>query len=279
VFIFVNANILNLIHDSGLLGCKNCSTPMDNSFRLHQDDSELLTNVLSYCQLVGHLLYLTTTRPDISFATQQLSQFMSKPTCSHLATTMKVLKYLKGCPGRGLLFRRDSQIQLTSFSDVDWGTCIDSRRSITSYCFFIGSSLISWKTKKQNTVSRSSSEVEYRALASTTCELQWLTCLLNDLKVPCSRPPALYCDNQSALYITVNPVFHEHTQHLGIDCHLAGLMHLLSISSSNQLADIFTIAFLPRIFGIFLSKLGLVNLFHPRACGGNKDRLGLDPTR
>jgi len=98
---------------------------------------------------------------DISFATQQLSQFMSKPTHSHLAAAMRVLKYLKGHPRQGLFFPCYSQIQLTSFSDADWGTCIDLRRSITGYCFFIGSSLISWKTKKQNTVSRSSSEAEY----------------------------------------------------------------------------------------------------------------------
>jgi len=163
VYLCQHKYCLDLIRDSGLLGCKPCSTPMDNSLRLHQDNSELLTNVLSYRRLVGHLLYLTTTRPDISFATQQLSQFMSKPTRSHLAAAMRVLKYLKGCPGQGLLFPRDSQIQLTGFSDADWGTCIDSRRFITSYFFFIGSSLISWKTKKQNTVSRSSSEAEYRA--------------------------------------------------------------------------------------------------------------------
>jgi len=266
---------LDLIRDSGLSGCKPCCIPMDNSLMLHQDDSELLTDVLSYRRLVGRLLYLTTTRPDISFATQQLSQFMSKPTRSHLAAAMRVLKYLKGHPGHGLFFPYDSQIQLTGFSDADWGTCIDSRRSITGYCFFIGSYLISRKTKKQNTVSRSSSEAEYRALASTTCELQWVTYLLKDLKVPCSCPPALCCDNQSALYIVGNLVFHERTKHVDIDCHLvqeksqAGLMRLLPVSSSSQFK-----ALPPRLFGTFLSKLGLVNLFDPPACGGNKDRRG-----
>jgi len=199
---------------------------------------------------------------------------MFKPTRSHLAAAMRVLKYLKGRPGQGLFFPRDSQIQLTGFSDANWGTCIDSRQSITCYYFFIGSSLISWKTKKQNIVFRSSSEAEYRALASTTCELQWLTYLLKDLKVPFSRPPAPYYDNQSALYIVANPVFHERTKHLDFDCHLvqeksqAGLIRLLSVSSSNQLADIFTKALPPRLFDTFLSKLELVNLFDPSTCGG-----------
>jgi len=137
---------LDLLRDSRLLGYKPCFTPMDNSLR--QDDSELYTDVLSYQRLVGLLLYLITTRLDISFTTQQLSQFMSKPTRSHFVVAMRVLKYLKGCPGRGLFFPRDSQLQLTGFSDADWGICIDSRRFITCYCFFIESSLISWKINK-----------------------------------------------------------------------------------------------------------------------------------
>ena len=123
-------------------------------------------------------------------------------------------------------------------------------------------------------MSRSSSEAEYRALASTTCELQWLTYLLRDLKVSCSKPAVLYCDNQSALHIAANPVFHERTKHLDIDCHLVrekaqeGLMRLLPVSSANQLVDVFTKALPPKPFGAILSKLGLVNIFQPPACGG-----------
>ena len=132
---------------------------------------------------------------------------MANPTQAHFRAATRVLRYLKGCPGKGLLFRRDSNIQLLAFSDADWATCLDSRKSVTGYCFFLGSSLVSWKTKKQSTVSRSSSEAEYRALASTTCELQWLTYLLNDLRVSCSKPAVLCCDNQSALHIAANPVF------------------------------------------------------------------------
>ena len=265
---------LDLLHDSGMLGSKPLSTPMDNSLRLHQDSSDLLTDVLSYRRLVGRLLYLTSTRPDIVFATQQLSQFMANPTQVHFRAATRILRYLKGCPGKGLLFRRNSPIQILAFSDADWATCIDSRKSVTGYCFFLGSSLVSWKTKKQSTVSRSSSEAEYRALASTTCELQWLTFLLNDLCVSCSKPAVLYCDNQSALHIAANPVFHERTKHLDIDCHIVreksqtGLMRLLPISSHNQLADIFTKALPPRLFNSNLSKLGLVNIFLPPACWG-----------
>ena len=187
---------------------------------------------------------------------------------------MRVLRYLKGSPGRGLFFPRDTSLQLFGFSDADWGGCPDTRRSISGFCFFLGSSLVSWKAKKQQTVSRSSSEAEYRALGSATCELQWLTFLLQDLHICCSKPAALYCDNQSALHIAANPVFHERTKHLDIDCHIvrekvnAGLMRLLPISSQNQCADIFTKALTFKSFANFLPKLGLVDIYHPPACGG-----------
>ncbi|XP_014511683.1 uncharacterized protein LOC106770383 [Vigna radiata var. radiata] len=159
---------LDLLKDSGTTRSKPCSTPMDSALRLHQYSTKPLAYPLSYRRLVGRLLYLTTTRPDITFATQQLSQFMGNPTQMHLRAAMRVLHYLKHNPRKGLMFSRDSPIQILGFSDADWATCVDSRRFVTWYCFFLGNSLISWKTKKQNIVSRPSSEAEYRALASTT---------------------------------------------------------------------------------------------------------------
>jgi hypothetical protein len=163
---------------------------------------------------------------------------------------------------------------LQGFSDVDWAGCIDTRRSISGQCFFLGYSLKSWRTKKQLTVSRSSSEAEYRALASASCELQWLLYLLRDLHVQCSKPPVLFCDNQSALHIAANPVFHERTKHLDIDCHIvreklqAGILKLLPVSSQDQLADFFTKPLLPQPFGVLLSKLGLLDLYQAPPCGG-----------
>eukprot|EP00256_Glycine_max_P069532 XP_025984127.1 uncharacterized protein LOC113001480 [Glycine max] len=266
---------LDLLADSGLLGCKPSSMPMDSSLCLRQDDSsELLVDPLSYRRLIGRLIYLTTTRLDIVFATQQLSQFMTHPTKAHLGATRRVLRYLKGCPTKGLFFQRNSSIHLLGFSDADWATCVETRRSVTGYCFFLGNSLISWKAKKQSTISCSSSEAEYCALATSTCELQWLSYLLTDLNVICSKLAVLYCDNQSALHIAANPVFHERTKHLEIDCHLvrektqASLMRLLPIPSSHQLADIFTKALPPHLFHSNLSKLELVDIYTPPICEG-----------
>ena len=139
---------------------------------------------------------------------------------------------------------------------------------------YLGSSLVSWQSKKQSTVSRSSSEAEYRALASTTCELQWLTFLLHDFRVIFTQPAALYCDNQSVIQIATNPVFHERTKHIEIDCHIvrhkinSGLVKLLPVSSSLQLADIFTKALTPVIFQHLCNKLGMMNI-HSQLKGGS----------
>jgi hypothetical protein len=265
---------LDLIHDTGLLGSKPVSTPLEPSIKLHQDTSKAYDDILSYRRLVGKLLYLTTTRPDIAFVTQQLSQFLSAPTITHYETACRVVKYLKGTPGQGLLFRRDSTLQLLGFTDADWAGCPDTRRSTSGYCFFIGSSLISWRAKKQQTVSRSSSEAEYRALSFASCELQWLLYLLKDLGVSCIKSPVLYCDNQSAIHIAGNPVFHERTKHLEIDCHFVreriqqGLFKLLPIKSQLQLADFFTKPLPPKSFQSFIPKLNMLDIYHAKLEGG-----------
>jgi hypothetical protein len=265
---------LDLITDSGLLGSKPVTTPSDPSVKLHADSSPALKDISSYRRLVGRLLYLNATRPDITFITQQLSQFLSAPTTCHYNAATRVIRYLKSCPGRGIFFPRDSSLHLVGFSDADWAGCKDTRRSISGQCFFLGKSLISWRTKKQLTVSRSSSEAEYRALAAATCELQWILYLFRDLHVTTIKPPVLYCDNHSAIHIAANPVFHERTKHLEIDCHLvreklhSGLMKLLPVPSKHQLADFFTKALLPQPFSLLLSKLGLLDIYQSPTCGG-----------
>jgi hypothetical protein len=265
---------LDLLDDSGLLGAKPISTPSDPTIKLHHDSSPPFNDIPSYRRLVGRLLYLNTTRPDITYITQQLSQFLSNPSQTRYNAGMRVLRYLKGCPGSGIFFPRDSDSHIQGFSDADWAGCKDTRRSISGQCFFIGKSLVSWRTKKQVTVSRSSSEAEYRALASASCEMQWLLYLMKDLQVQCNKTLVIYCDNLSAIHIAANPVFHERTKHLEIDCHIvrekvqAGILKLLPVSSKEQVADFFTKALLRQPFSILLSKLGMVNIYQPPTCGG-----------
>jgi hypothetical protein len=261
---------LDLLKESGLLGSKPAITPLDPSAKLHQDESKPYEDISSYRRLIGKLLYLTNTRPDISFATQQLSQFMQKPTMSHFKAACRVVRYLKMNPGRGLFFPRDSDMQILGYSDADWTGCLDTRRSTSGFCFFIGNSLVSWKAKKQDTICRSSSEVEYRALSSATCELIWILFLLRDLKITCQKLPVLYCDSQSALHIASNPVFHERTKHLEIDCHLVreklqqGLLKLLPIPTADQVADFLTKALPSPKFNQFVSKLGMIDIYQSK---------------
>ena len=153
-----------------------------------------------------------------------------------------------------------------AYSDADWATCTDSRKSLTGYCIYLGSSLVSWKTKKQSTVSRFSTEAEYRSLASTVCELKWLSYILQDFGINLQQPITMWCDNNAAIHITANPVFHERTKHLDIDCHVvreqykAGFIIPQHISTKHQVADIFTKALAGPQFAYLQSKLGLLDI-------------------
>nr|KYP70921.1 Retrovirus-related Pol polyprotein from transposon TNT 1-94 [Cajanus cajan] len=264
---------LDILSDTGMLACCPSSTLMDYKAALSSDTGTPLTDPSAYRQLIGRLIYLTNTHPDITHAVQHLSQFASKPTTYHQHAAFRILRYLKQAPGRGIFLSANSSLQLKSFSDSDWAGCMDTRRSITGFAVYLGHSLISWKSKKQATVSRSSSEAEYRALASTSCEIQWLTYLLEDFRLQFIRPALLYCDNQSVLQIACNQVFHERTKHIEIDCHLVrekvsnGLLKLLPVSSSAQLADIYTKALSPSRFNELNSKLGMSDIYSQLAGG------------
>ncbi|CAL0323017.1 unnamed protein product [Lupinus luteus] len=242
---------------------------MVKNTHLAKCDSEPFSDPALYRQIVGRLLYLTNTRPDLSFAIQQLSQFMAAPTVNHYKAMTRVLRYIKGTPGQGLYYPTTSSIHIKGFSDSDWATCPDTRKSVSGFCMFLGDSLISWKSKKQTTVSRSSSESEYRALAIASCEVQWLTYLLTDFQAIFKQHALLYCDNNSARYIAANSVFHERTKHIEIDCHVTRerlqnkLFVLLPISTHVQVADLLTKPLEPIPFGYLLGKLGVLNVYSP----------------
>ncbi|KAL5544927.1 hypothetical protein UlMin_008711 [Ulmus minor] len=169
---------LDILKEASLLGAKPAKFPMEQNLKLDPSVGDLLENPTHYRRLIGKLLYLTITRPEISFSVNTLSQFMQEPRKPHLEAIHRILRYLKGSPGQGLLFPSDSDLSLIGYCDADWGGCITTRHSVTGYCVFLGKALISWKSKKQTTVSKSSAEAEYRSMASITCELTWLRQLL-----------------------------------------------------------------------------------------------------
>jgi len=259
---------LKVLEDTGMLASKPIQFPMEPNVKFSKDFGQILDDPTTYRRLVGRLLYLTISRPDISFAVQVLSQFIDKPRVPHLTAATRVLRYIKVSPAQGLFFPVISSLQMKAFCDSDWAGCVDSIRSVTGYCVFLDSSLISWKSKKQTTVSRSSAEVEYRAMASTCCEVVWLRNLLQDLQVP-PQTTLLYCDSKAALHIAANPVYHERTKHIDIDCHVVrekiqlGILRTFHVSFRHQLADIFIKALGFSHFYPLLSKMSLHNIYSP----------------
>ncbi|XP_022860639.1 uncharacterized protein LOC111381130 [Olea europaea var. sylvestris] len=260
---------LEILQDCGLLAAKPVGFPMEQNLKLTAEDGIDLADPTKYRRLIGRLLYLTITRPDISYSVQVLSQFLSKPKDTHWKAALRTARYLKGSPSQGLFYPTSSSFQLSAFCDADWGACSITRRPITGFCVFLRNALISWKSKKQRTVSRSSAEAKYRSMASTTCELVWFRSLLCDLGVDLVKPVQLFCDNQAAIYIASNPVYHERTKHIEIDCHIVreklqeGLLRPSHIPSKMQVADILTKAIGSQQFHFLLSKMGIHSITSP----------------
>ena len=211
---------------------------------------------------------MTMTRPDIAYAVQVVSQFVSAPRTLHLTAVLRIIRYLRGTIDRSMFFPSSSTLDLWAYSDADWAGCAVSRRSTTGYCVFLGSSLISWKCKKQATVSKSSTKAEYRAMSAACSEIVWLHGLLDDLGLPPQSPTPLHVDNLSAVQIASNPVFHERTKHIDVDCHFirekyqSGLISLPHVASQDQIADILTKTLPFARHSFLVSKLLLVDDLH-----------------
>jgi len=227
----------------------------------------LFHDVSQYQRMIGKFLYLTITRPDIAYTVQTLSQFLQRPKVQHWQAALRVLRYIKNQPSLEILMSSQKDMCLTSFCDADWAACPNTRRSITGYLLKLGESLISWKSKKQATVSRSSAEAEYRSLACLTAEIVWVTNLLKELGIKIKQPVSVFCDSKAAIQIASNPVFHERTKHIEIDCHFIrekiqqGLISTLYIPTKDQQADILTKALGRLQHDFLLSKLGVLNVF------------------
>ena len=269
IFLCQRKYALEIVDECGMLGSKPVAFPMETNHKLALATGKLLSDPTQYRRLVGRLIYLTITRPELCYAVHILSQFMQQPREEHMEAAKRVLRYLKGNPGQGILLRSDSNLQLYAFCDSDWGACPLTRRSLTGYFVTLGTSPISWKTKKQSTVSRSSAEAEYRAMATVTSEVIWIRSFLAAMGVFLQQLIKLFCDNQAALHIAKNPVFHERTKHIEIDCHfvrekiLSGDLITSYLPSRHQLANIFTKALGKQQFQFLQAKLGIVNPHAP----------------
>jgi len=186
---------------------------------------------------------------------------MHDPCELHLALIKRILRYVKGTLSSGLHLGAGSITSLTAYSDADWAGCPDSRRSTSGYCVYLGDNLISWSSKRQTTVSHSSAEAEYRAVAHAVAECCWIRQLLQELHISIASATLVYCDNVSAVYMTANPVHHRRTKHIEIDIHFVrekvalGQVRVLHVPSSHQFADIMTKGLPTQLFMEFRSSL------------------------
>jgi histone deacetylase 1/2 len=238
----------DVLKRSGMDKCKPMDTPMSSIEKLSLYSGEKLgqEDSTNYRSIVGALQYLTLTRPDISFSVNKVCQFLHAPTTLHWSAVKRILRYVQGTISLGLKLVKSPSLMVSAFFDADWAGCVDDRRSTGGFAVYLGSNLVSWTARKQATVSRSSTEAEYKSLANATTEILWVQKLLNELKI--SHPPRarLWCDNLGATYLSANPVFHARTKHIEIDFHFVRervaqkLLEIRFINSGDQVADGFT---------------------------------------
>jgi histone deacetylase 1/2 len=243
-------------------------SPMASSCRLSKFGSDVLPDPTLYRSTVGALQYATLTRPDIAFSVNKVCQFMAQPLESHWKAVKCILRYLKGTLSHGLLLMPSPTslpFSLRAYSDADWATDQDDRRSTSGSCIYFGPNLISWGSKKQPLVARSSTEAEYRSMANTTADLLWIQSLLRELQIP-FHTPTLLCDNLSAVSLSHNPVLHAKTKHIELDIHfvrekvISKQLHVLHVPASDQLADPLTKPLSPSNYALIRTKLKVLPL-------------------
>ena len=238
--------LLDILAKHNMENSKPVQTPLATTSSLRLHDGSPPADATTYRQTVGSLQYLLLSRPDIAFAVNKLSQFMYAPTTQHWGVVKRLFRYLNGTQTYGIRMQRHSSLSLHASCDADWAGDPDDRTSTVAYVVFLGPNPVSWSSKKQRSIAHSSTEAEYRAIASAAAEIQWVRSLLEELGVSISSPPTLYSDNIGATYLCANLVFHSRMKHIALDYHFgrelvqSGSLRVSHVSSADQLADALT---------------------------------------
>nr|GEZ69294.1 uncharacterized mitochondrial protein AtMg00810-like [Tanacetum cinerariifolium] len=213
--IFINQvkYTLEILHKHGMDKGQSIGTPMATKPKLDADLSGNQVDQTDYRSKIGSLMYLTSSRPDIVQAICFCARYQSGPTEKHLKEVKRIFRYLRGTVNMGLWDPKGSSFKLTAFSDTDHAGCIDSRKSTSGGIQFLGDKLVSWMSKKQNFTAMSSAETEYVALSASCAQVMWMRTQLQDYGFNYNKIP-LYCDSQSAISISCNPVQHSRTKHI-----------------------------------------------------------------
>ena len=257
-----------MLSETGKLGVKPCSTPMAPNVQLSKE-GELFEDLERYRRLFGKLNYLIITRPDITHSISVLSQYISSPTVNHWTVVEHILCYLKEAPRRKILYKKHGHPRIECFSDADWAGSKENKRSTSGYCVFVGRNLVSWKSKKRSVVSKSSAESDYPTMTQFVCEIMWIHQLLMEVSIKTSLLVKLWCDNQPSMHIASNPVFHERTKHIEIDCHFVrekiqlGSISTGYVKTKERLGDIFKKPLSRDWVSYLYNKLGMINIYAP----------------
>ena len=263
IFISQKKYACDILKKFKLEACKGVASPLALNEKISRDDGDKLEEPAVFRSLVGSLLYLTATRPDLMFPAGLLSRFMSSPSNVHMGIAKRVLKYIRGTTDLGIWYMKTGGVNLNGFADSDWAGSIDDMKSTSGYVFTIGTGAICWNAKKQEVVAQSTAEAEYISLAAAANQAVWLRKLLEDLGQKQDSPVDLFCDNKSAIAIAQNPVQHGRTKHINVKFHAireAGKNLLIKVhhcSTEVQLTDLMTKALPPTRLEFLKTRIGM----------------------
>ena len=265
IFISQDKYVAEILRKFQFADCKMASTPMDSEKPLLKDEEGINVDVHTYRSMIGSLMYLTSSRPDIMFSVCACARYQVTPKVSHLTAVKRIFKYLKGQPRLGLWYSGESPFDLVAYSDSDYAGASLDRKSTTGGCQFLGCRLISWQCKKQTMVATSTTEAEYVAAANCCGQVLWLQNQLLDYGYNFLHT-IIHIDNSSTICIIKNPVQHSKTKHIEIrhhfirDCNEKRLIQVMKIASDNNFADLFTKAFDVGRFQYLVASIGMLNL-------------------
>ena len=264
IFICQSKYVKDLLKKFGMEDSSPAKTPMSTSIKLDEDKKGKRVDIKVYRGMVGSLLYLTASRPDIMFATCLCARFQSDPKESHMVAIKRIFRYLKGTPNLGLWYPKGTGFNLVGYTDSDYAGCRIDRKSTSGSCQFLGQRLVSWFSKKQQSTATSTAEAEYIAAGSCCAQLLWIRNQLMDYGLVLENIPIM-CDNTSAISIVANPVNHSTTKHIEIRYHFIrehaanGTISVNYVPTEKQLADIFTKPLNEATFNRLVSEIGMLN--------------------
>ncbi|GJS76323.1 hypothetical protein Tco_0726204 [Tanacetum coccineum] len=264
IFISQDKYVDEILKKFGFSTVKIASTPIETSKPLLKDEEDENVDVHLYRLMIGSLMYLTASRPDMMFAVCACARFQVIPKVSHLHVVKRIFRYLKGQPKLGLWYPKDSPFDLEAYTDSDYAGASLDRKSTTGGCQFLGSRLISWQCKKQTIVANSTTEAEYVAASSCCGQVLWIQNQMLDYGYNFMNTK-IYIDNESTICIVKNPVFHSKTKHIEIRHHFIRdsnekkLIQMIKIHTDYNVADLLTKAFDVGRFQYLIACIGMLN--------------------